>query len=96
MPAIGRNDPCHCGSGKKYKKCCESKDQAKEHSMIETQWNQAVKAKEKEAADESAAQKEPAGPGVIAKKPEPAKHAPPKHQPFMAPKTSMPRRTGGG
>jgi len=20
---IGRNDPCHCGSGKKYKKCCE-------------------------------------------------------------------------
>lgn len=21
-PRIGRNDPCHCGSGKKYKKCC--------------------------------------------------------------------------
>lgn len=21
---IGRNDPCHCGSGKKYKKCCGS------------------------------------------------------------------------
>ncbi|HAM51467.1 MAG TPA: hypothetical protein DCP92_12545 [Nitrospiraceae bacterium] len=20
---IGRNDPCPCGSGKKYKKCCE-------------------------------------------------------------------------
>jgi hypothetical protein len=20
--AIGRNEPCHCGSGKKYKKCC--------------------------------------------------------------------------
>jgi uncharacterized protein len=20
----GRNDPCTCGSGKKYKKCCES------------------------------------------------------------------------
>ncbi len=20
-PALGRNDPCHCGSGKKYKKC---------------------------------------------------------------------------
>jgi preprotein translocase subunit SecA len=19
---IGRNDPCHCGSGKKFKKCC--------------------------------------------------------------------------
>ena len=23
---IGRNDPCLCGSGKKYKKCCESKE----------------------------------------------------------------------
>jgi hypothetical protein len=22
MPAIGRNDPCPCGSGKKFKKCC--------------------------------------------------------------------------
>ena len=22
----GRNDPCHCGSGKKYKNCCEQKD----------------------------------------------------------------------
>ena len=21
-PKIGRNDPCHCGSGKKFKKCC--------------------------------------------------------------------------
>jgi uncharacterized protein YchJ len=22
---IGRNDPCPCGSGKKYKKCCMKK-----------------------------------------------------------------------
>jgi uncharacterized protein YecA (UPF0149 family) len=22
MPKLGRNDPCSCGSGKKYKKCC--------------------------------------------------------------------------
>jgi preprotein translocase subunit SecA len=21
-PAVGRNDPCPCGSGKKFKKCC--------------------------------------------------------------------------
>ncbi|MGH7307222.1 MAG: SEC-C metal-binding domain-containing protein [Candidatus Rokuibacteriota bacterium] len=26
MSAIGRNDPCPCGSGKKYKKCCLAKD----------------------------------------------------------------------
>jgi SEC-C motif domain protein len=25
QPRIGRNDPCHCGSGKKYKKCCALK-----------------------------------------------------------------------
>lgn len=25
MAKIGRNDPCPCGSGKKYKKCCLSK-----------------------------------------------------------------------
>ena len=24
-PKIGRNDPCPCGSGKKYKKCCLNK-----------------------------------------------------------------------
>jgi len=26
--AVGRNDPCPCGSGKKYKKCCLKKDAA--------------------------------------------------------------------
>ena len=25
-PGVGRNDPCPCGSGKKYKKCCINKD----------------------------------------------------------------------
>jgi preprotein translocase subunit SecA len=24
-PKIGRNEPCPCGSGKKFKKCCESR-----------------------------------------------------------------------
>ena len=28
MPKVGRNDPCPCGSGKKYKKCCMAKDTA--------------------------------------------------------------------
>lgn len=27
---VGRNDPCPCGSGKKYKKCCMKKDKANE------------------------------------------------------------------
>lgn len=25
-PKVGRNDPCPCGSGKKYKHCCYVKD----------------------------------------------------------------------
>jgi len=25
--SVGRNDPCPCGSGKKYKNCCMSKDE---------------------------------------------------------------------
>lgn len=27
MTKTGRNDPCHCGSGKKYKRCCLQEDQ---------------------------------------------------------------------
>jgi len=25
MQKVGRNDPCPCGSGQKFKKCCEPK-----------------------------------------------------------------------
>lgn len=33
-PKPGRNDPCHCGSGNKYKKCCLSKDEAAERDRL--------------------------------------------------------------
>jgi uncharacterized protein len=29
-PKVGRNDPCPCGSGKKYKKCCLGKAEAED------------------------------------------------------------------
>ena len=29
---IGRNEPCHCGSGQKYKRCCQEKDEAAERA----------------------------------------------------------------
>lgn len=29
MEKVGRNDPCPCGSGAKYKKCCETKQKHK-------------------------------------------------------------------
>ncbi|OGN62055.1 MAG: hypothetical protein A3F40_03470 [Chlamydiae bacterium RIFCSPHIGHO2_12_FULL_27_8] len=38
MSKVGRNDPCPCGSGKKFKKCCENKMIGKKFmaSKIET------------------------------------------------------------
>ena len=46
MAKPGRNDPCPCGSGKKYKKCCQPKEQAEERKII---------AKEQAAREEYAA-----------------------------------------
>lgn len=31
---IGRNDACACGSGKKFKKCCELKQQRSRGTML--------------------------------------------------------------
>jgi hypothetical protein len=36
MPKLGRNDPCHCGSGKKYKHCHWSADQAASAARLNT------------------------------------------------------------
>jgi hypothetical protein len=30
----GRNDPCPCGSGKKYKHCCYAKDSVKHEDLV--------------------------------------------------------------
>jgi tetratricopeptide (TPR) repeat protein len=51
VPKTGRNDPCPCGSGKKYKHCCLEKDRAAEFApliaqRIELQAQQAKKAAE--------------------------------------------------
>ena len=35
MPTLGRNDKCHCGSGKKYKNCCLAKDLEEERKKAE-------------------------------------------------------------
>lgn len=35
MSKIRRNEPCHCGSGKKYKKCCMKKDEEKQRRQAE-------------------------------------------------------------
>lgn len=54
---LGRNDPCHCGSGKKYKKCHEASDDAKEAAELA-----AIQAKaeaDKAAADAEAEEADP-------------------------------------
>jgi tetratricopeptide (TPR) repeat protein len=43
MPKIGRNDPCPCGSGQKYKRCCLHKDQA-ERADLQAAQTQALQA----------------------------------------------------
>jgi tetratricopeptide (TPR) repeat protein len=37
MPKSARNDPCPCGSGLKYKRCCLDKDQAGAHASLAVQ-----------------------------------------------------------
>jgi hypothetical protein len=37
---VGRNDPCPCGSGKKYKRCCMARDKAAQAERVA--WERAV------------------------------------------------------
>lgn len=50
---LGRNDPCHCGSGQKYKKCHESADDTAARTELA-----ALAAARAAAAKEAAAQAE--------------------------------------
>jgi hypothetical protein len=34
---LGRNAPCHCGSGRKYKHCCLASDEAAARARAETE-----------------------------------------------------------
>ncbi len=89
---LGRNDPCHCGSGKKYKACHLEKDEAKAR---------AARAKAAEAAESAA----PAAETTEA--PAKAAPAAPRHgtrQPWKGgvqntrgfQKVTAARKTGGG
>jgi hypothetical protein len=90
-PRPGRNEPCHCGSGRKYKQCCLPKDEA-----------EAAKARAAAAA-EAATEAAPAATDASAAA---APTAAPKHkthQPWKAatsrgfvPRSTAPRKMGGG
>jgi len=47
---VGRNDPCPCGSGLKYKKCCFNRDK-KNLDSLKTQYGQQYKIRFKQPAD---------------------------------------------
>ncbi len=53
--SLGRNDPCHCGSGRKYKQCCLAKDEAAERE---------ARAKAVEEAPSAASEPAQAPPGA--------------------------------
>jgi len=94
---IGRNDPCHCGSRKKYKKCCEAKDDAARLKANEKQMKEAQKDFDKKKAEEAKANEKSATPSAHTTPP--ANTSPahqPKHQTVSVPKFNMSRRTGGG
>jgi hypothetical protein len=84
----GRNQPCHCGSGRKYKHCCLDRDDAAAAAARATA--KAAEADVPDATSEAAA-------------PAPArtpKHQ--THQPWKAatsrgfvPRTRSPRKVGG-
>jgi hypothetical protein len=85
---LGRNDPCHCGSGKKYKQCHLDKDEAAARA-----------ARAKAAADAPAPASEE---GQAAAPPPPPKQAHPTRQPWKKAqantrgfqKFSVPRKVG--
>jgi hypothetical protein len=89
---LGRNDPCHCGSGKKYKACHLEKDEAAEREAR-------LKEQEKAAPAEEAAA--PAEAGAEPPRTRDHRHAtaqPWKKQqsgPRSVPRFSAPRRSGG-
>jgi len=64
---IGRNDPCHCGSGKKYKKCHLEKDEVADRKEREKAALNAAKvadaATKDEAGDQPSTQQAPSHKG---------------------------------
>ena len=81
----GRNQPCHCGSGRKYKHCCLEKDGA-----------QAGAARAKAAAEAAAGSSEAAA-SAPARAPKPQTHQPWKATTSrgFVPRTRTPRKVGG-
>jgi hypothetical protein len=86
-PNLGRNDPCHCGSGKKYKQCHLAEDETK----ARTERAKVAEAAPAPAADADAAAPGPTGPKHQTR--QPWKKTATNTHGFG--KTSLPRKVGG-
>ena len=90
---LGRNEPCHCGSGKKYKQCCLNKDEAAERAARAKAAEKAEKLEKAEKPDKSEKTEgsEKGGEKAAASEAAPAKAGPrsPKHG------TDQPWKSGG-
>jgi hypothetical protein len=82
----GRNQPCHCGSGRKYKQCCLQKDDA------------LAAAARTKAALEVAAPAADAPAAALTKAPKHQTHQPWKATTSrgFVPRARTPRKVGGG
>jgi hypothetical protein len=82
----GRNQPCHCGSGRKYKQCCLDKDHAQ------------ASAERAKAAADAAAEPSEASPSAPIRPPKPQTHQPWKTATSrgFVPRNRTPRKVGGG
>jgi len=59
VASLGRNDPCHCGSGKKYKHCHLDKDEAAARAARAKQAEEPAAAAAAEAAPAAAQKAKP-------------------------------------
>lgn len=85
---IGRNDPCHCGSGQKYKKCHLPADDAARSAELSTAAAAAAAAQAKADADAEAEKKDEEGKAAAAgDRPAPAR---PKDGGASKPRTPAP------
>jgi len=85
-PRPGRNEPCHCGSGRKYKHCCLAQDDAAASAALAAA---AEAAPATEAPDPAAA---PPAPAVKPRTEQPWKA---KTSRGFIPKARTPRKVGG-
>jgi hypothetical protein len=82
-----RNEPCHCGSGRKYKQCCLDKDEAA---------SRAARAKQSAEAPAPAAGSQGAAPAARASQRKPTEQPWKRQNTRGFHKVTTPRKVGGG